>query len=558
MSNFDHTKYRPFTPVRLADRQWPDRTLDQAPIWCSVDLRDGNQALVDPMTVAQKKRLFALLVKIGFKQIEVGFPAASQPDFDFVRELIEENLIPDDVTIQVLTQAREHLIDRTIEALQGAKKAIIHVYNSTSTVQRERVFRMSRTEITAIAVEGVKMVKERVAQHPETDWRLEYSPESFTGTELDFAVEICDAVVQAWGPTPEKKIILNLPATVEMSTPNVFADQIEWFCRHIQQRELIEISLHTHNDRGCGIAAAELGLMAGADRVEGTLMGNGERTGNMDVITLAMNFYSQGVDPQLYLAEVDEIIEVVEACTQIPTHPRHPYIGELVYTAFSGSHQDAIKKCLSQQAPEEGWQVAYLPIDPQDLGRSYEAVIRINSQSGKGGVAYVLEADYGLQLPRWLQIEVARAVQAKTETLARELKREEIWQTFAEQYLATEQQAHLISYKLERSDRDQLEAVIQHQGKHFTLKGEGKGALHTLTQALSKRLGQAIEISEFSEHALTQGSAAQAVTYIQLSLGETRFVGVAISEDTVAANLNAVLAALSPALAKQSELVAAD
>ena len=387
MSAFDHTKYRPFPPVPLKDRQWPDQMITNAPIWCSVDLRDGNQALVDPMTVEQKKRLFTLLVKLGFKQIEVGFPAASQPDFDFVRALIDEKMIPDDVTVQVLTQAREHLIDRTIEALAGAKQAIVHVYNSTSKVQREQVFRMSRQAIVDIAVSGVRLVKERVAKHPETQWRLEYSPESFTGTELDFAVEICDAVVKEWQPTQANKIILNLPATVEMSTPNIFADQIEWFCRHVQQRSCIEVSLHTHNDRGCGVAAAELGLMAGADRVEGTLMGNGERTGNMDVITLAMNLYSQGVDPKLNLADVEEIIEVVEECTQIAVNPRHPYVGELVYTAFSGSHQDAIKKSLTCQTKEAGWNVAYLPIDPKDLGRSYEAVIRINSQSGKGGVA---------------------------------------------------------------------------------------------------------------------------------------------------------------------------
>ncbi|MBE0506240.1 MAG: 2-isopropylmalate synthase [Marinospirillum sp.] len=549
MSRYDHTKYRPFPPVQLKDRQWPDQVINKAPIWCSVDLRDGNQALVDPMTVEQKKCLFQLLVKIGFKQIEVGFPAASQPDFDFVRALIEENMIPDDVTVQVLTQAREHLIDRTIEALQGVKKAIVHVYNSTSTVQREQVFRMSREEIIEIAVSGVRMVKERVANHPNTDWRLEYSPESFTGTELDFAVEICDAVVKEWQPTREKKIILNLPATVEMSTPNVFADQIEWFCRHIGQRDCIEISLHTHNDRGCGVAAAELGIMAGADRVEGTLMGNGERTGNMDVITMAMNLYSQGVNPELYLADAQEIVEVVEACTQIPVNPRHPWVGELVYTAFSGSHQDAIKKSLSQQKPEQGWNVAYLPIDPQDLGRSYEAVIRINSQSGKGGVAYVLEADYGLKLPRWLQVEFARVVQARTEAEARELKRQEIWDAFNQAYLIHPDLAELVSYKLERSDRDYLTAVIRQQGRSGELQGEGKGALHALTEALKQVLDQEIQITEYSEHALSTGSDAKAVTYIQLKVGEQVYCGVAISEDTVAANLNAVLAAVSPVLA---------
>lgn len=551
MPAFDHTKYRPFPPVQLTDRQWPDQVISQAPIWCSVDLRDGNQALVDPMTVAQKKRLFKLLVKLGFKQIEVGFPAASQPDFDFVRALIEENMIPDDVTVQVLTQAREHLIDRTIEALAGVKQAIVHIYNSTSIVQREQVFRMSRQEIIDIAVSGVRLVKERVAKHPETQWRLEYSPESFTGTELDFAVEICDAVVQAWQPSEANKIILNLPATVEMSTPNVFADQIEWFCRNVQQRSCIEVSLHTHNDRGCGVAAAELGLMAGADRVEGTLMGNGERTGNMDVITLAMNLYSQGVDPKLNLADVEEIIEVVEACTQIAVNPRHPYVGELVYTAFSGSHQDAIKKSLACQTKEAGWNVAYLPIDPKDLGRNYEAVIRINSQSGKGGVAYVLENDYGLQLPRWLQVEFAKQVQARTEAVARELQRSEIWETFEQAYLNNANNAELVSYKLERNGSDQLKAVVRQAGKEWQLVASGKGSLHALSEALQARLACPVHITEYSEHALSSGSEAKAVTYLQVQVGEQTYVGVAISEDTVSANLNALLAAVSPALLAQ-------
>lgn len=551
MTSFDHRKYRPFPPVKLTDRTWPDQVITQAPLWCSVDLRDGNQALVDPMTVEQKKRLFELLVKLGFKQIEVGFPAASQPDFDFVRALIEENMIPDDVTVQVLTQAREHLIDRTIEALAGAKQAIVHVYNSTSKVQREQVFRMSRAEIIDIAVSGVRMVKERVAKHPSTKWSLEYSPESFTGTELDFAVEICDAVVAEWQPTLDNKIILNLPATVEMSTPNIFADQIEYFCRKVKNRELIEVSLHTHNDRGCGVAAAELGVMAGADRVEGTLMGNGERTGNMDIITMAMNLYSQGVDPKLNLADVEEIISVVEECTKIDVHPRHPYIGELVYTAFSGSHQDAIKKSLSCQVPEDGWNVAYLPIDPKDLGRSYEAVIRINSQSGKGGVAYVLETDYGLFLPRWLQVEFAQKVQAKSEAEERELQRAEIWQVFENAYLTNPNRAELVSYKLERNGSDLLKAVIQQNGKQWQLEASGKGSLHALSLALSEQLGNEVAITEYSEHALAKGSDAQAVTYIQISYAGEKFTGLAISEDTVSANLNALLAAISPALQAQ-------
>ncbi len=556
MSRFDHKKYRPFPTINLPDRQWPNQVLDKAPTWCSVDLRDGNQALIDPMTVEQKKRLFQLLVKLGFKEIEVGFPAASQPDFDFVRALIEENMIPDDVTVQVLTQAREALIDRTIEALKGAKKAIVHVYNSTSTVQREQVFCLERDQIIDIAVNGVRMVKERVEKHTDTEWRLEYSPESFTGTELDFAVEICDAVVAEWGPNPEQKIILNLPATVEMSTPNVFADQIEWFCRNIKHRECLEISMHTHNDRGCAVAAAELGVMAGADRVEGTLMGNGERTGNMDVITMAMNLYSQGVDPELDLSDVTEIIQVYESCTNLEVHPRHPYIGELVYTAFSGSHQDAIKKCLSKYDASKPWEVAYLPIDPKDLGRSYEAVIRINSQSGKGGVAYILEAELGLKLPRWLQIEFAGKVQKHTEQQARELKQAEIIELFQQHYLNTETQFELVTYKLERSDKDFLNAVIRCGDQTIDLTGDGSGAIHALTEALSGYIGQPVQIAEYSEHALSAGSDAKAVTYVQVKIGDSVNAGVAISEDTVAANLNAVLAAAS-VLIQEKGLVAA-
>ncbi|MBB1487657.1 2-isopropylmalate synthase [Oceanospirillum sediminis] len=552
MNRFDHKKYRPFPAVKIENRQWPDKTIDKAPTWCSVDLRDGNQALIDPMTVEQKKRLFSLLVKLGFKEIEVGFPAASQPDFDFVRALIDENMIPDDVTVQVLTQAREHLIDRTIEALQGVKKAIVHVYNSTSTVQREQVFCMEREQIVDIAVSGVRMVKERVCHHTDTEWRLEYSPESFTGTELDFAVEICNAVVQEWGPSQDNKIILNLPATVEMSTPNIFADQIEWFCGEIKHRDCIEISLHTHNDRGCAVAAAELGVMAGADRIEGTLMGNGERTGNMDIITMAMNLYSQGVDPQLDLSGAEEIVEVVEACTNIPVNPRHPYIGELVYTAFSGSHQDAIKKCLNRYDEGDHWNIAYLPIDPRDLGRSYEAVIRINSQSGKGGVAYILESEYGLVLPRWMQVEFAKKVQARTENESRELKSAEIWETFNQAYLDNPECATLVSYKLERSDKDYLTAVIRQNGQEQEISGEGNGAIHALTQALQAELGDAVEVNEYSEHALSSGSDAKAVTYIKAQVAGQPHYGVSVSEDTVAANLNAVLAAVSPVLAARA------
>ncbi|WP_369809247.1 2-isopropylmalate synthase [Oceanicoccus sp. KOV_DT_Chl] len=423
MNRFDHRKYQPFPAIHKPDRRWPNQVIQQAPDWCSVDLRDGNQALIEPMSPSQKLEMFQLLVAVGFKQIEVGFPAASQTDFDFVRTIIEQQLVPYDVTIQVLTQARQELIERSFESLAGAKRAIVHLYNSTSTVQREHVFKLDRTAIKAIAVQGAQWVKQCADQHPATEWQFQYSPESFTGTELEYAVEVCDAVNAVWQPTKERPVIINLPATVEVATPNVYADQIEWMCDHIANREAVIISLHTHNDRGCGVAAAELGVMAGADRVEGTLLGNGERTGNMDIITMAMNLYSQGIDPQLDLANMDQIIQVVTHCTQLPIHPRHPYAGELVFTAFSGSHQDAIKKCLQQYQPEDHWQVAYLPIDPADLGRDYQEVIRINSQSGKGGIAYVLEQDYGLQLPRWLQVDFSRHIQHHAEQTAEKFLR---------------------------------------------------------------------------------------------------------------------------------------
>jgi 2-isopropylmalate synthase len=409
VSSFNHKKYRPFPPIRKTNRRWPDQIIEHAPDWCSVDLRDGNQALIEPMSPSQKMTMFELLVDVGFKEIEVGFPAASQTDFDFVRQLIEEDRIPSDVTVQVLTQAREPLIGRSFEALKGARKAIMHLYNSTSTIQREQVFKKSRDEIKAIAVDGAKWVREYAAQQSDTEWQFQYSPESFTNTELDYALEVCDAVIDVWQPTPSKKVIINLPATVEVATPNVYADQIETFCDRVSHRDNVTISLHTHNDRGCGVAAAELGVMAGADRIEGTILGNGERTGNMDIVTMAMNIYSQGIDPKLDLSDMDRIINVVEKCTQLAVHPRHPYAGELVFAAFSGSHQDAINKCMaideSKRAIEGSdshWQVAYLPIDPKDVGRSYQEVIRINSQSGKGGIAYVLEQEYGLIMPRWM------------------------------------------------------------------------------------------------------------------------------------------------------------
>ncbi len=437
MSAMPIHKYRPFAPIHLPDRRWPARIIDRAPLWCSVDLRDGNQALVEPMGPDRKRRMFDLLVKLGFKEIEVGFPAASETDFAFVRELIEQDLVPEDVTIQVLTQARSELIERSFEAIRGARRAIMHLYNSTSTLQRRVVFGLDKGGIVDIAVNGARLIRELAAAMPETEVLYQYSPESFTGTELDFAVEICEAVMDVWQPTPARKTILNLPATVEMATPNIYADQIEWFGRNIRDRDSIVLSLHPHNDRGTAVAATELGVMAGADRVEGTLFGNGERTGNVDIMTLALNLFSQGIDPGLVINDIDEIVRTVEHCNQLPVHPRHPYAGELVYTAFSGSHQDAIKKGFDALAKRNDslWEVPYLPIDPKDLGRTYEAVIRVNSQSGKGGVAYVLKADHGLDLPRGLQIEFSKIVQEVADRTGKELTSADIWSLFEETYL---------------------------------------------------------------------------------------------------------------------------
>jgi len=531
----------------MTARRWPDRQIRRAPRWCSVDLRDGNQALIEPMTAGQKSRMWDLLIKLGFKEIEVGFPSASGHDFAFVRELIEGGRIPEDVTIQVLTQAREDLIARTFEALRGAPRAIVHVYNSTSTVQREQVFEQDRDGIKAIAVNGARLVKEHAAQHPETDWTFQYSPESFTGTELDYAVEVCDAVTAVWEPTPERRAIINLPATVEMSTPNIYADQIEWFCDHVARRDSLIISLHTHNDRGCAVAASELGVMAGADRVEGTLMGNGERTGNMDIVTMAMNLYSQGVDPELNLAAMDEIIETVKACTQLPVHPRHPYAGELVFTAFSGSHQDAIKKCLARRGDEqETWEVAYLPIDPADIGRSYQEVIRINSQSGKGGVAYVLQADHGYDLPRWLQIDFSPTVQAYAEDTEGEVSSHAIHDLFTRTYLPESPRWQLDDYRLSRADGvDRLELSLREDGATHQLAGAGNGVVAAFVNALERFIGRPIVLVEYSEHALSQSADAEAVCYIQLNIDGDRSCGVGRSHDIVQASLCAILGALS-------------
>ncbi|WP_067218659.1 2-isopropylmalate synthase [Marinomonas gallaica] len=545
MSSFNHTKYRPFTPVALENRTWPDQEITTAPLWASVDLRDGNQALVEPMTVEQKKEFFKLLVDVGFKEIEVGFPAASQLDFDFVRWLVEEDQVPDDVYIQVLTQARPELIERTYESLKGAKKAVVHVYNSTSTTQREQVFRLDKEGIKQIAVKGAQCVKDHAEKNPGTEWVFQYSPESFTGTETDYAVEVCDAVIDVWQPTPERKCIINLPATVEVTTPNRFADQIEYFCRNVKNRESIIVSLHTHNDRGCGVAAAELGLMAGADRIEGTLLGNGERTGNMDVVTIAMNMYSQGVDPKLSLGDMDRIVSVVQSCTQLPVHPRHPYAGELVFTAFSGSHQDAIKKCLANQTDDKAWDVAYLPIDPMDVGRSYQEVIRVNSQSGKGGVAFALEQEYGLALPRWLQVELSPIVQRFSEEDGGVVKSADMKRLFEESFMTASAPYALGNYELSKKDHDSVTAELTHKDGSISIEGEGNGALSAFTTALSNHFGIRVDIVQYQEHALTNGSDSQAIAYIQANIDGDRFNGVAIDNDIVSASIQAVLATVN-------------
>ncbi|WP_299180707.1 2-isopropylmalate synthase [uncultured Neptuniibacter sp.] len=541
---FDHQKYCRFETVRLADRTWPDRELNQAPDWCSVDLRDGNQALINPMSVEQKARMFRLLVKLGFKEIEVGFPSASKPDYEFVRKLVDEKLIPDDVSIQVLTQAREELIKRTFEALAGVKKANVHVYNSTSVVQREQVFGMDEAAIKEIAVQGARWVRDYARLHPDTEWEFQYSPESYTGTEMDFAIEVCDAVISEWKPESGQRVVINLPSTVEMSTPNVFADQVEYFCRHLKQRDQVRISLHTHNDRGCAVASAELGVMAGADRVEGTLMGNGERTGNMDIVTMGMNLYSQGVDPKLDFSDIKEIIEVVEHCNELPVPARHPWAGELVYTAFSGSHQDAIRKSVKfhEEHQKEHWDVAYLPIDPRDINREYEAVVRINSQSGKGGVALVLERDYGIELPKWMHLPLSKVVQAAAEEKGIEVSPELIKALYEEHFVSVPDRWRLRKYDLHTEDH-QVNAQFNIGDSVFS--GEGAGALEALCDALSKQYQCTIEVTQYDQHALGCGTDALALASISVNIDGEIAYAVATDEDTSAAALQAMLTAFS-------------
>tara|TARA_B100000446_G_scaffold187437_1_gene216660 strand:- start:596 stop:2344 length:1749 start_codon:yes stop_codon:yes gene_type:complete len=566
-SRFNHKKYQSFQQsmpaLKMENRQWPSNTITSAPQWCAVDLRDGNQALIEPMSVAQKQQMWHLMIKMGFKHIEVGFPSASQPDFDFVRWLIEENQIPEDVTIQVLTQARDELIERTYQSLIGASRAIVHVYNSTSPVQREKVFGLDKQGIIDIAMKGAKKVQSEAKKYPMTDWTFEYSPESFSSTETDFAIDVCNAVINVWQPTADNKAIINLPATVECAGPNVFADQVETFCNGVDQRNNIIISIHTHNDRGCAVAAAEMAILAGADRIEGTLMGNGERTGNMDLITMAMNLYSQGIDPELDLSIADEIVTTVEQCTQIKTHPRHPWFGELVYTAFSGSHQDAIKKCLTIQEKNDSeaaanntqsqWDVAYLPIDPSDLGRNYQSVIRVNSQSGKGGVAYIMESEFGINLPRWMQIELSKAVQDYSVKHSCEVDSEMIHTIFQKQFIQAnnhcDQQYQVLGYEVHKQgSQESIQASIcdgSIHGETETIHGQGKGVISALSDGLHKTLGIDFQVQNFDQIALSTGTHAQAMAFVQIKVHGESFVGISQNEDIMTATINSVLAGIN-------------
>ncbi|RRO15103.1 2-isopropylmalate synthase [Saccharopolyspora rhizosphaerae] len=554
-------RYKPFhelvEDVSLPDRTWPDKRITRAPLWCAVDLRDGNQALIDPMSPARKRRMFDLLVQMGYKEIEVGFPAASQTDYDFVREIIEDGAIPDDVRIQVLTQCRPELIERTFQALEGAPKAVVHIYNSTSILQRRVVFREEREGIKKIAKMGAELALEMAGKYPDTDFRFQYSPESYTGTELSYALEVCDAVTEIWQPTPERPVILNLPATVEMATPNVYADSIEWMDRNLARRDSVILSLHPHNDRGTGIAAAELGYQAGADRIEGCLFGNGERTGNVDLVALGMNLFSQGIDPQIDFSDIDYVKRTVEHCNQLPVAERHPWGGELVYTAFSGSHQDAINKgldALRAEADKAGtpvdehpWEVPYLPIDPKDVGRSYEAVIRVNSQSGKGGVAYVMKTEHQLELPRKLQIEFSKAVQAHTDDEGGEVSPAAMWTAFSAEYLEADAPLHLVRHGSTGEAGDEtITATVVVDGEEREISGRGNGPVSAFVDALST-VGYDIRVLDYHQHALTAGDDARAAAYLECAVGDDVFWGVGIDTSTIAAMLNAVVSAANRA-----------
>ena len=542
------TKYRPFAPIDLPDRRWPGQTISRAPRWLSTDMRDGNQALIDPMNEEKKTRFFDLLVKVGLKEIEVGFPAAGATEFDFISGLVRKGSIPDDVTIQVLTQSRRDLIERSFESLRGSRQAIVHLYNAVSPAWRRIVFQMSRDEIREIAVTGAKIMRDEAAKQPDTNWLFEYSPETFSTAELDFSMEVCSAVMDILQPTPERPLIFNLPATVEAATPNIYADQIEWFGRNVPKRDSVVISLHPHNDRGTGVAAAELGLMAGADRVEGCLFGNGERTGNVDLVTLGLNLYTQGVDPKLDFSDIDAVINTVTYCNNLPVHPRHPYAGDLVFTAFSGSHQDAIKKGFSAQEQSNSglWDVPYLPIDPKDLGRDYEAVIRVNSQSGKGGVAWVIEQDKGLKLPKRLQADFSRVVQALADETSRELDAGDIWGAFERHYhLVGEQAFALIDYAESHAGADRIfTGRVGHDGAARSISGRGNGLLSSVVSALRESFALDLEIVDYSEHAIGHGSDVQAAAYVEVRTGDGRTVfGVGIDADVATASVRALLGA---------------
>jgi 2-isopropylmalate synthase len=549
-------RYTPFVPIDLAERTWPSKAITQAPRWCAVDLRDGNQALIDPMSPDRKRRMFELLVRMGYKEIEVGFPSASQTDFDFVRQLIEDDLIPDDVTIQVLTQARDHLIERTYESIRGAKQAIVHLYNSTSTLQRRVVFGLDMDGIVDIAVEGAKLCRKLTETVPGTDISFEYSPESYTGTEPEFAARVCNAVNDIWQPTPARPTIINLPATVEMSTPNVYADSIEWMHRNLDYRDAVVLSLHPHNDRGTAVAAAELGFLAGADRIEGCLFGNGERTGNVCLVTLGMNLFSQGVDPQIDFSDIDEIRRTVEYCNQLPVHSRHPYGGDLVYTAFSGSHQDAINKgfdwmrrdaeAVGSTVDQIAWAVPYLPIDPKDVGRTYEAVIRVNSQSGKGGVAYIMRTEHHLELPRRLQIEFSQVIQARTDSEGGEVSPEEMWAIFEAEYLAPGQPLSLnaVHTSSAAGERDLLRVGLYIDDDRHELEGHGNGPIAAFVDALGS-IGYDVRVLDYHEHALSAGGDARAASYVECAVGDRVLWGVGVDPNIVTASLRAVVSAVN-------------
>ena len=554
----NYTKYRPYPPMNMPNRKWPNNVIKKAPIWCSVDLRDGNQSLEIPMNIDEKLEFFNFLVKTGFKEIEIGFPAASDTEFEFARRLIDDNLIPDDVTVQVLTQSRPHIIKRTFEALKGAKRAIVHLYNSTSTLQRDVVFGNSMEQTTQLAVDGAKLMIEEATKIPETDFMFQYSPESFTGTEMEYAVEICNAVLDVWKPTKEKKVIINLPSTVEMATPNVYADQIEYCCENIKYRENVIISLHAHNDRGTAVAATELALMAGADRVEGTLFGNGERTGNTDIMNVAMNIFSQGIDPKLDFSNIDEAVEIYEKSTRMAVHPRHPYVGALVYTAFSGSHQDAIRKGMERMKEHpDRWEVPYLPIDPKDVGRSYDPIVRINSQSGKGGVAFILEQNFGLFLPKAFQQDFSTTTTGISDRKHKDLTPQEIYDAFMDKYVDIKEPVQLVKYNEiagDRKDYAEVEAVVKYYGVEITIRGVGNGVIDAFCHALEKKFSVKMEIMDYREHSMEYGTKARAISYIQISNGKGgRFYGAGTSSNITKSSLRAVVSTVNKMITTEAE-----